>query len=166
VIVAKRDRLTRSVRDLSSLIELFEKRNVALISVAESLDTSTTAERLVLTIMGAVSQWERQAIGERTREALRHKRGKDERVGNLEFGYREAADGRRVEPNPAEQAAVAAIRTLHAKVPRCGVSPQPRTAKAICTSQVNSVTLPWHTSLGKLSRPSSKATISSTPSQH
>ena len=115
VIVAKLDRLTRSVRDLCSLIELFEKRNVALISVAESLNTSTAAGRLVITIMGAVSQWEREAIGERTREALRHKRSKGERVGNVEFGYRLAADGRRVEPNPAEQAAVEAIRTLRAQ---------------------------------------------------
>lgn len=43
VIVAKLDRLTRSVKDLCQLLELFEKRRVALISVAESLDTSSAA---------------------------------------------------------------------------------------------------------------------------
>jgi predicted site-specific integrase-resolvase len=74
VIAAKLDRLTRSVKDLCSLLELFEKRNVALISLAESLDTASAAGRLVITIMAAVSQWEREAIGERTRDALRHKR--------------------------------------------------------------------------------------------
>ena len=58
VIVAKLDRLTRSVKDLCGLLELFEKRKVALISVAESLDTGSAAGRLVITIMGAVSQWE------------------------------------------------------------------------------------------------------------
>ena len=88
VIVAKLDRLTRSVKDLCGLLELFEKRKVALISVAEALDTGSAAGRLVITIMGAVSQWEREAIGERTRDALRHKRGNGERVGNIEFGYR------------------------------------------------------------------------------
>src|SRR5437868_1651792 len=46
----------------------------ALISVAESLDTASAGGRLVITIMAAVSQWEREAIGERTRDALRHKR--------------------------------------------------------------------------------------------
>jgi DNA invertase Pin-like site-specific DNA recombinase len=66
VIVAKLDRLTRSVKDLCGLLELFEKRKVALISVAESLDTGSAAGRLVITIMAAVSQWEREAIGERT----------------------------------------------------------------------------------------------------
>ena len=55
VIVANLDRLTRSVKDLCCLLELFEKKNVALISVAESLDTSTAVGRLVITIMGAVS---------------------------------------------------------------------------------------------------------------
>ena len=35
----------------------------------------------MITIMGAVSRWEREAIGERTRDALRHKRGNGERVG-------------------------------------------------------------------------------------
>ena len=74
VIIAKLDRLTRSVKDLCSLLELFEKRGIALISVAESLDTASAAGRLVITIMAAVSQWEREAIGERTRDALRHKR--------------------------------------------------------------------------------------------
>ncbi len=39
VIVAKLDRLTRSVKDLCTLLERFERRGVALISVAESLDT-------------------------------------------------------------------------------------------------------------------------------
>jgi DNA invertase Pin-like site-specific DNA recombinase len=54
----------------------------------------------VITIMGAVSQWEREAIGERTREALRYKRNNGERVGNIEFGYRLAKDGRRLEQHP------------------------------------------------------------------
>jgi site-specific DNA recombinase len=112
VIVAKLDRLTRSVKDLCGLLELFEKRKVALISVAESLDTGSAAGRLVLTIMGAVSQWEREAIGERTRDALRHKRSQGRRVGNIAFGSRLAADGEHLEPEPDEQAALGEIRRL------------------------------------------------------
>src|ERR1039457_5495856 len=88
VIIAKLDRLTRSVKDLCTLLERFERRGVALVSVAESLDTSSAAGRLVLNIMTAVSQWEREAIGERTRDAMRHKRSNGERVGNISYGYR------------------------------------------------------------------------------
>jgi hypothetical protein len=43
--------------------------------------------------MAAVSQWEREAIGERTRDAMRHKRSQGERVGNIAFGSRLAATG-------------------------------------------------------------------------
>jgi site-specific DNA recombinase len=66
----------------------------------------------VITIMAAVSQWEREAIGERTRDALRHKRGNGEGVGNIEFGYRLAAEGEHLEPEPVEQASLAEIRRL------------------------------------------------------
>ena len=115
VIVAKLDRLTRSVKDLCELLERFERRGVALISVAESLDTGSAAGRLVLNIMAAVSQWEREAIGERTRDALRHKRTNGERVGNIQFGYRLCADRRHVEPDPAEQAVLNEIQNLRQK---------------------------------------------------
>ena len=114
VIVAKLDRLTRSVKDLCGLLELLEKKKVALISVAESLDTSSAAGRLVITIMGAVSQWEREAIGERTRDALGHKKRSGERVGNIEYGYRLARDGKHVEPDFAEQAVLKEIGRLRA----------------------------------------------------
>ncbi len=112
VIVAKLDRLTRSVKDLCELLERFERRGVALVSVAESLDTGSAAGRLVLNIMAAVSQWEREAIGERTRDALSHKRSHGERVGNIAFGSRLADDGQHLESDPAEQAALAEIRLL------------------------------------------------------
>jgi site-specific DNA recombinase len=53
-------------------------------------------------------------IGERTRDALRHKRGNGERLGNIGFGYRLAADGLHFEPDPVEQAAPKAARKLRA----------------------------------------------------
>jgi site-specific DNA recombinase len=115
VIVAKLDRLTRSVKDLCELLERFERRGVALVSVAESLDTGSAAGRLVLNIMAAVSQWEREAIGERTRDAMRHKLSQGERVGNIAFGSQLAGDGQHVEPDPAEQAVLGEIRRLRSQ---------------------------------------------------
>src|SRR5712672_4110668 len=112
VIIAKLDRLTRSVKDLCTLLERFERRGVALVSVAESLDTGSAAGRLVLNIMTAVSQWEREAIGERTRDAMAHKRTNGERVGNIAYGFRLAEDGVHVEDDPAEQAVLTRIFRL------------------------------------------------------
>jgi site-specific DNA recombinase len=112
VIVAKLDRLTRSVRDLAVLLEQFQRRGVSLVSVAESLDTGSASGRLVLNIMVSVSQWEREAIGERTRDAMRHKRAKLEFNGNAPYGFRLAADERHVEPEPGEQAVLHRIQRL------------------------------------------------------
>jgi site-specific DNA recombinase len=112
VIIAKLDRLTRSVKDLAELLDRFQRRGVALVSVAESLDTGSAAGRLVLNIMVSVSQWEREAIGERTRAAMQHKKSHGERVGNLAFGLQVSADGRHVEPNVVEQAVLSQVRVL------------------------------------------------------
>lgn len=89
LLVAKLDRLTRSVRDLGWLLERerFGER-WSLLSVADSINTRTAAGRLVLNVLGAVSQWEREAIGERTREALSHVRAEGGRCGRLPLGLR------------------------------------------------------------------------------
>jgi DNA invertase Pin-like site-specific DNA recombinase len=113
VIIAKLDRLTRSVADLAELLKRFERRGVSLVSVADSLDTRSAAGRLVLNIMVSVSQWEREAIGERTRDAMGHKRANGERVGTVPFGSRVAADGVHLEADPAEQGILARIRELN-----------------------------------------------------
>lgn len=114
VVIAKLDRLTRSVKDLAELLERFTRRGVSLVSVAESLDTGTAAGRLVLNIMVSVSQWEREAIGERTRDAMHHKRANGERVGTVPFGYHTAADGLHLEADAAEQGILSRIRELKA----------------------------------------------------
>lgn len=114
VIIAKLDRLTRSVKDLAELLERFTRRGVSLVSAADSLDTRSAAGRLVLNIMVSVSQWEREAIGERTRDAMQHKRANGERVGTVPFGYQTAVDGVRLEPNTAEQSILAIMRELRA----------------------------------------------------
>ena len=76
---------------------------MSLVSVAESLDTGSASGRLVLNIMVSVSQWEREAIGERTRDALAHKKPNRESVGNAPYGFRRSPDGKTVEPDPHEQ---------------------------------------------------------------
>jgi DNA invertase Pin-like site-specific DNA recombinase len=112
VIIAKLDRLTRSVRDLGELLERFQKRGVSLVSVSESLDTGSAAGRLVLNVMASVSQWEREAIGERTRDALRHKKAQGLRVGTVPLGFTLGGDGNTLVPAEDEQMVVRIISWL------------------------------------------------------
>ena len=82
LLVVKLDRLTRSVVDLGKLIETyFAPGKAALLSVSEQIDTRSAAGRLVLNILASVSQWERETIAERTRDAMRHKQSQGEYIG-------------------------------------------------------------------------------------
>src|ERR1017187_4212095 len=112
VIIAKLDRLTRSVKDLAELMERFQKRGVSLVSVAESLDTGSAAGRLVLNIMTAVSQWEREAIGERTATALQHKKAHHQIYNHVPYGFRR--DGGALVPDAIEQAVISRVKLYRA----------------------------------------------------
>ena len=60
----------------------------------------------------SVSQWEREAIGERTKEVLRHKIKNHERVGAVPFGFNLAEDGITLTPNETEREAISLINEL------------------------------------------------------
>ncbi len=66
VLVYKLDRLTRSVKDLLEILELFENKNVLFRSATEVYDTTSAMGRLFVTLVGAMAEWERTTIQERT----------------------------------------------------------------------------------------------------
>jgi site-specific DNA recombinase len=110
LVILKLDRLTRSVADLGRLIETFERQKIALVSVTESLDSSTAGGRLVMNLLGSVSQWEREVIGERTRDALSYKRAHGLVYGPLPFGF--AKSGNQLVPDEDEMRTVRRIFRL------------------------------------------------------
>jgi len=117
LLVAKLDRLTRSVKDLGALVEeYFSSDKITLLSVADNIDTRTAAGRLVLNVLGSVAQWERETIGERTAEALAHKREQGQRTSlHAPYGFRIAADGKMLVADDAEQALLGAIRDARSR---------------------------------------------------
>lgn len=113
LLVAKLDRLTRSVVDLGTLVAgPFAPGRAALLSVSEQIDTRSAGGRLVLNVLASVSQWEREAIGERTSAALRFKASQGEFTGGqAPFGFHLGDDGQLV-LDDAEQATLSAAREL------------------------------------------------------
>jgi DNA invertase Pin-like site-specific DNA recombinase len=114
VVVAKLDRITRSVRDLGDIIELFNRQHVALISVSESLNTETAAGRMIVRMLGTIAEWEREAIGERTRDALSAKRRRGQVYGAIPYGSRLSADGVTLEADSNEGRMLARLQQLRA----------------------------------------------------
>jgi site-specific DNA recombinase len=87
VIVWKLDRLTRSVRDLREMVELFNAYDVALVSLSESIDTKSAGGRMVTALLTVVSEWEREAIADRTRVALQHKKASGRVYNHVPYGF-------------------------------------------------------------------------------
>lgn len=90
VVIESLSRLGRSTKDLIELVELFEKRGVQLVSLKESIDTSTSTGKLLFTIMSALAQFERDVLADRTREGLKAARARGH------FGGRPRTDARKV----------------------------------------------------------------------
>ena len=96
LIVVKLDRLTRNISDLSSLISGWfspkAKCEAELISISEHIDTTTASGRMVINMMGVISQWEREQTSERTTEALAYKRKNGKVYGPTPFGFTRRGD--------------------------------------------------------------------------
>jgi site-specific DNA recombinase len=111
LVIAKLDRLTRSIVDWSYLIDRYfgDARPCRLFSVGDSIDTRTAGSRMVLNILMSVAQAERERIVERTLEAIETKRAAGERLGTVPYGWRLAGDGRTLEEDPTEQVCLHAM---------------------------------------------------------
>ena len=80
VTVTKYDRLARSLKDLLEIVEAIRERGAGFRSLAEDIDTTKPAGRLVFHVFASIAQFERERISERTREGLASAR-KRGRVG-------------------------------------------------------------------------------------
>ncbi len=70
VMVTKYDRLARSLRDLLDIVQAIQGRGAGFRSLAEDIDTTTPAGRLVFHVFASIAQFERERISERTKEGL------------------------------------------------------------------------------------------------
>src|SRR6202163_3530965 len=81
VCVWRFDRFARSVSHLLRALETFKALGIDFVSYSEQMDTSTPAGKMVFTVLGAVSEGERNLIAERVRAGLRNARAKGKRLG-------------------------------------------------------------------------------------
>ena len=81
VVVWKLDRIARSLRNLLDLVETLSEKGIHLRSLTESIDTSSASGRLILSVFGALAEFERELIRERTTAGLAAARARGVKVG-------------------------------------------------------------------------------------
>ena len=81
LLVAKLDRLSRSVHDFSGLLKLATARKWSVVAIDLGVDTSTITGKLVAQIMSAIGEWEREIIGARTSAAMQAAKRQGKQIG-------------------------------------------------------------------------------------
>ena len=121
LIVVKLDRLSRSLRDVCSLVEdYFTDERHHLLSVCGMVNTHSAAGRMLMMNLANFNQFEREMISERTRDALQHMKAQGIRLGPAPYGYALGTElderGRRkLVPLPHEQEVIAKIKAMYAE---------------------------------------------------
>ena len=141
VIVYKVDRLSRSLLDFARLLSLFEKHDVSFVSVTQDFNTTSSIGRLTLNILLSFAQFEREIIGERTRDKMSAARRKGKWMGGSPvLGYDIALSGGSLVVNRAEAEQVRKIFAICAtsetiaeaarQINHCGIKTKDWTSRA------------------------------------
>jgi site-specific DNA recombinase len=116
IVVYKVDRLSRSLLDFARLVDRFDQRSVSFVSVTQQFNTTSSLGRLTLNILLSLAQFEREIIGERTRDKMSAARRKGKWVGGTPvLGYDVVAGGGRLVVNDKESRRVRDIFALFAE---------------------------------------------------
>lgn len=93
IVCTRLDRIGRSLQHLLSMFDEFNKKGVQFVAVTQNIDTTTSAGKLQMQVMGAFAEFERNLISERTKEGLKGnkkvgKRGPDKKPRKKRGGLR------------------------------------------------------------------------------
>jgi site-specific DNA recombinase len=114
VVVYKVDRLSRSLMDFARMMQTFDERKIAFVSVTQQFNTGTSMGRLVLNVLLSFAQFEREMVSERTRDKIAATRRKGKWTGGLPpLGYDVDRDRNRLVINDGEARRVRTIFNLY-----------------------------------------------------
>ncbi len=115
VVVYKIDRLTRSLTDFAKLMDVFDARGIALVSVTQQFNTASSMGRLMMHVLLSFAQFEREIVAERTRDKLAAARRHGKWAGGSPvLGY--DLTGSKLVVNPEEAKRVRAIFELYLRL--------------------------------------------------
>jgi site-specific DNA recombinase len=117
VVTYKVDRLSRSLLDFARMIDLFDRKQVSFVSITQQFSTTHSMGRLTLNILLSFAQFEREIIGERTRDKIAAARRKGKWSGGMPvLGYDLDPDRAKLLVNEVEAEQVREIFRMYAEV--------------------------------------------------
>jgi DNA invertase Pin-like site-specific DNA recombinase len=136
VVVYKVDRLSRSLLDFARLMSLFERHGVSFVSVTQEFNSTSSIGRLTLNMLLSFAQFERELIGERTRDKLGAARRKGKWIGGIPvLGYEVAPKGGGLVVNAEEAERVREIFAIALKAGTLAGALQQVNARGLSTKQ-------------------------------
>jgi DNA invertase Pin-like site-specific DNA recombinase len=94
LVVAKLDRLSRSVVDFGTLLDWFTDAGARLVALDVGIDTSTPGGKLIANVFASVAEWERETIAVRTRAGLKEARAQGNPTGRPAIADRPKLEAR------------------------------------------------------------------------
>jgi len=116
LLIYKIDRLSRSINQFYRIWEVLERRGVDLVSATQDLNTSTSQGKLMLNMLLSFGQYERELVGERTRDKIAASRRRGRWTGGTPILGYDISDGRLV-MNEGEASRVREIYRLYLENP-------------------------------------------------
>src|SRR5262249_25290074 len=113
IVALKLDRLFRNAVDALSHVEQWEQAGISLHLVdmgGQSVNTSSSMGKMLITMLAGFAEFERNMIAERTTAALRHKKAHGEVYNHVPYGY--SAEGGNLVPDATEQTVIVRMQDL------------------------------------------------------
>jgi DNA invertase Pin-like site-specific DNA recombinase len=144
LIVWRLDRLGRSLKDLIALVEELESRKIGFRSLQESIDTTTSGGKLIFHLFGALAEFERNLIRERTQAGLQAARARGRKGGRrqklspdqIAIGRSLAADPKRSVSSICEHLGISRPTFYRYIGPQVLSAPSPKTTQILLWLQV------------------------------
>lgn len=82
ILIVRIDRIMRSITNLHEILNDLESWNIKLVAIEQQLDFSTAIGKLMITIIGALAEWESEIMSERIKEGIKHAQEHGTKTGN------------------------------------------------------------------------------------
>jgi len=112
LVVYSLSRLARNTKETLEISEKLRKAGANLVSLSESIDTTSAAGKMIFGVLAVLAQFESDQTAERVTEAMAYAKAQGRRIGSIPYGYKLNNDKRTLVKDESEQTVIQQIQEL------------------------------------------------------